>query len=86
MSAPVSNDGARILRRSYSFVGESQDQLEAGLLFLAYQRDPTRGFIPIQQRLAQMDALNRYTRHTGSALFAMFPGTPRGGVLGEGLS
>jgi deferrochelatase/peroxidase EfeB len=85
MSAPESNDGARILRRSYSFVDRSERRLEAGLLFLAYQRDPRRQFVPIQRGLARMDALNRYTRHTGSAVFAIFPGIRSSGLLGEGL-
>lgn len=85
VSGPGSNGGARILRRSYSFVDRSEGRLEAGLLFLAYQRDPGSQFVSIQRRLARMDALNRYTRHTGSAVFAMFPGIRRGGVLGEGL-
>lgn len=85
VSAPESNGAARILRRSYSFVDRGENKLETGLLFLAYQRDPRKQFVPIQRRLARMDALNRYTRHTGSAVFAMFPGIRRGGVLGEGL-
>jgi deferrochelatase/peroxidase EfeB len=85
VAAPESNGGARILRRSYSFVDRGEGRLETGLLFLAYQRDPRSQFVPIQRRLARVDALNRYTRHTGSAVFAMFPGTPHGGVLGEGL-
>jgi deferrochelatase/peroxidase EfeB len=85
VSAPESNGGARILRRSYSFVDRSENRLEAGLLFLAYQRDPRTQFVSIQRRLARIDALNRYTRHTGSAVFAVFPGIQRGGVLGEGL-
>jgi deferrochelatase/peroxidase EfeB len=85
VSAPESNGGARILRRSYSFVDRSENRLEAGLLFLAYQRDPRTQFVSIQRRLARIDALNRYTRHTGSAVFAVFPGIRRGGVLGEGL-
>jgi deferrochelatase/peroxidase EfeB len=85
LSAPESNGGARILRRSYSFVDRSENRLEAGLLFLAYQRDPRTQFVSIQRRLARMDALNRYTRHTGSAVFAVFPGIRRGGVLGDGL-
>jgi deferrochelatase/peroxidase EfeB len=85
VSAPESNGGARILRRSYSFVDRSENGLEAGLLFLAYQRDPRTQFVSIQRRLARIDALNRYTRHTGSAVFAVFPGIRHGGVLGEGL-
>jgi deferrochelatase/peroxidase EfeB len=85
VSAPGSNGGARILRRSYSFVDRGVGRLAAGLLFLAFQRDPRSQFVPIQRQLARADALNRYARHTGSAVFAMFPGTRRGGALGDGL-
>ena len=85
VAAGDSNGGARILRRSYSFVDRGEGSLQAGLLFLAYQRDPRSQFIPIQQQLARMDALNEYIRHTGSAIFAAFPGVGRDGVLGQGL-
>jgi deferrochelatase/peroxidase EfeB len=85
VAAGDSNNGARILRRSYSFVDRGEGRLQAGLLFMAYQRDPRSQFIPIQQRLARMDALNEYIRHTGSAIFAVFPGVGRDGVLGQGL-
>ncbi|CAM5726824.1 Deferrochelatase OS=Streptomyces alboniger OX=132473 GN=efeB PE=3 SV=1 [Streptomyces alboniger] len=49
-------------------------RLEAGLFFLAYQRDPRTGFIPVQTSLARSDALNEYIQHVGSALFAIPPG------------
>ncbi len=41
--------------------------------------------MPIQRRLAAQDALNEYIRHTGSALFAIPPGTREGGYAGETL-
>ncbi|MDX6647535.1 MAG: deferrochelatase/peroxidase EfeB [Miltoncostaeaceae bacterium] len=43
--------------------------LEAGLLFLAYQRDPRR----------------QYTVHRGSAIFAIPGGVRPGGYVGQGL-
>jgi deferrochelatase/peroxidase EfeB len=43
------------------------------LLFLAYQTDPRRGFIPINQTLAENDAMNQFTTHTASAVFAVPP-------------
>jgi deferrochelatase/peroxidase EfeB len=82
------NDGARILRRGYSFtdgVDESLGELEAGLFFICFQRDPAKQFVPIQQRLGQIDALNEYIKHVGSALFAVPPGAEPGGYVGEGL-
>jgi len=82
------NDGARILRRGYSFtdgVDESLGELEAGLFFVCFQRDPAKQFVPIQQRLGSIDALNEYIKHVGSALFAVPPGAKPGGYVGEGL-
>ncbi|UGQ11674.1 iron uptake transporter deferrochelatase/peroxidase subunit [Yinghuangia sp. ASG 101] len=76
LAHPDSNDGATILRRGYSFVDGSDGlgRLEAGLFFLAYQHDPRRGFIPLQQKLSAHDAMNEYIQHVGSALFACPPG------------
>jgi deferrochelatase/peroxidase EfeB len=82
------NDGERILRRGYSFtdgVDESLGELEAGLFFICFQRDPQRQFVPIQRRLGSNDALNEYIKHVGSAVFAVPPGVRRGGYVGETL-
>lgn len=75
LAHPASNDGATILRRGYSFTDgtDGLGRLDAGLFFLAYQRDPRTGFIRVQRNLAG-DALNEYIQHVGSALFAIPPG------------
>ncbi len=88
LAAPATNDGVRILRRGYSFTDGMDNelgQLDAGLFFIAFQRDPRTQFVPIQRRLGQNDALNEYIKHTGSAVFAVPPGTRRGGWVGETL-
>lgn len=71
--------GTAILRRGYSFVDGSDGlgRLDAGLFFMAYQRDPATGFVQVQQNLRQ-DALNEYIRHTSSAVFACPPGVTGG--------
>ncbi|MCZ4123165.1 iron uptake transporter deferrochelatase/peroxidase subunit [Streptomyces sp. H39-S7] len=76
LAHPDSNSGATILRRGYSFTDgtDGLGRLEAGLFFLAYQRDVRSGFIPVQNRLARTDALNEYIQHVGSAHFACPPG------------
>jgi len=82
------NDGERILRRGYSFtdgVDESLGELEAGLFFICFQRDPERQFVAIQRRLGGLDALNEYIKHVGSAVFAVPPGAREGGYVGETL-
>ena len=87
-AGPAANHGERILRRGYSFtdgIDPETGQLDAGLFFVAFQRDPRRQFVPIQRRLAANDALNEYIVHTGSALFAVPPGVERGRSIGDGL-
>lgn len=88
LSSPEENSGIRILRRGYSFSEPPEPgsgQLDAGLFFISFQRDPHRQFVPLQRRLAELDALNRHILHTGSALFACPPGVEPGGFIGEGL-
>ena len=77
LASPAFNSGQKLLRRGYSYTDGTDPatgQLDAGLFFLAYQRDPRRQFVPIQQRLARHDALNEYIKHVGSGLFAIPPG------------
>ncbi|WP_041938906.1 MULTISPECIES: iron uptake transporter deferrochelatase/peroxidase subunit [Frankia] len=77
LAAASTNGGATILRRGYSYtdgVNQETGQLDAGLFFIAFQRDPRTGFLPIQRRLAASDALNEYIVHTSSAVFAIPPG------------
>jgi deferrochelatase/peroxidase EfeB len=82
------NAGAEILRRGYSFtdgVVEELGELDAGLFFICFQRDPKAQFEAIQQRLGSSDALGEYIKHTSSAVFAIPPGARAGGFVGEGL-
>ncbi|WP_067461862.1 iron uptake transporter deferrochelatase/peroxidase subunit [Actinomadura macra] len=86
LAHPDSNGGSKILRRGYSFTDGSDGlgRLEAGLFFIAFQRDPRTGFIRIQQSLAA-DAMNEYVQHVGSGIYACPPGVQEGGYWGEGL-
>jgi deferrochelatase/peroxidase EfeB len=88
LASATENDGVRILRRGYSFtdgVDQSLGELEAGLFFIAFQRDPEKQFVALQRKLGQFDALNEYIKHVGSAVFAVPGGTKPGGFVGEGL-
>lgn len=97
LSAPEENDGAQILRRAYSYndgVGFYAERwppwrqgmmLDAGLFFMAYQRDPRSGFIKINSKLSLMDSMNQYTTHVGSAIFACPPGARPGSYIGAAL-
>lgn len=81
------NADERFLRRPYNYddpppAGTTTD---SGLIFASYLRDPERQFIPVQQRLAEADAMNQWITTVGSATFAMLPGVAEGGWLGQGL-
>ncbi|AWH93205.1 Dyp-type peroxidase [Dietzia lutea] len=79
--------GEAMLRRPYNYDDppEGGEISNSGLLFTAYQADPVRTYIPVQQRLAEQDALNTWTIPIGSAVFALPPGAPEGGYVGQTL-
>jgi deferrochelatase/peroxidase EfeB len=59
--------------------------MDAGLMFLAWQRDPRTGFVRIFENMAKFDMMNQFTTHIGSGLFACPPGARPGGFVGETL-
>lgn len=56
---------------------------DSRLVFVSYQADITRQYLPIQRRLAEKDLLNEWTTPIGSAIFAIPPGCSEGGWIGE---
>ncbi|HET6447663.1 MAG TPA: iron uptake transporter deferrochelatase/peroxidase subunit [Conexibacter sp.] len=88
LAAPKDNDGLAILRRGYAYtdgIDPRTGLLDAGLFFIAFQRDPHAQFAAIQRKLGAMDALTEYIQHTGSGLFAVPPGAYAGGYVGQTL-
>jgi deferrochelatase/peroxidase EfeB len=97
LAAAESNDGVRILRRSYSyndgvsFTAERWPpwrqgmEYDAGLLFLCYQRDPRAGFTKIFGPMSKLDMLNQFATHVGGGLFACPPGAAEGEHVGQRL-
>jgi len=88
LAAPASNGGHALLRRGYAYtdgIDPRTGLLDAGLFFIAFQRDPHAQFAAIQRRLGERDALTEYIQHTGSGLFAVPPGARAGRFVGEGL-
>jgi deferrochelatase/peroxidase EfeB len=97
LASPESNDGARILRRPYSyndgvnFTSERWPpwrqgmEYDAGLLFISYQRDPRTGFVKIFDAMSKLDMLNQFVTHTGGGLFACPGGVSQGEFVGQRL-
>ncbi|WP_245906136.1 iron uptake transporter deferrochelatase/peroxidase subunit [Mycolicibacterium palauense] len=73
-------NGIRILRRGYNFTDGTDGfgHLDAGLFFIAFNRNPATQFIPMQAEMSRSDAMNEYITHTGTGLFAIPPGIPAG--------
>lgn len=87
ISAPAQNGGAAMLRRPFSFHdGIAADGTpDAGLLFICWQADPSRGFVPVQRKLDRGDALSAFIRHESSGLYAVPPGARDGEYVGQRL-
>ncbi|MBT2382849.1 iron uptake transporter deferrochelatase/peroxidase subunit [Streptomyces sp. ISL-11] len=87
VAAPESNRGAAMLRRAFSYHDGFRDDgaPDAGLLFIAWQADPRRGFVPVQRKLDRGDGLSRFLRHESSGLFAVPGGCAEGEYVGQRL-
>ncbi|MEU3225126.1 iron uptake transporter deferrochelatase/peroxidase subunit [Streptomyces sp. NPDC006976] len=87
ISAPERNSGAAMLRRPFSYHdGIAADGTpDAGLLFICWQADPLRGFVPVQRKLDRGDALSPFLRHEASGLFAVPGGAAAGEYVGQRL-
>ena len=86
LAAHENNEGTRILRRGFNYTDGINEvgQLDAGLLFIAFCKDPQQ-FVRLQTRLGRSDLLNEYISHIGSAVFAVPPGVRRGEYLAQAL-
>lgn len=86
-----SDDGSggrqTIFRRPYNYeqapVAGSEELSDSGQIFVSFQADVLGQFVPIQQRLSDLDLLNQWTTPIGSAVFAIPPGCAEGEYLGQ---
>lgn len=87
ITRPDQNGGAAMLRRPFSFHDgfDAQGAPDAGLLFVCWQADPLRGFVPVQRKLDRGDALSQFIRHEASGLFAVPGGAAEGEYVGQRL-
>lgn len=76
----------RILRRGFSYLNgtDQSGALDQGLLFLAFQRSLTNGFLAAQQRL-DGEPMEDYIKPVGGGLFFIPPGPGPDGWIGDGL-
>ena len=80
--------GQQMLRRGYSYtdgIDPKTGAINAGLLFISFQRNPDQQFIPMLRLLSDKDALNEYTKHIASAMFACPRGIKKGEYIAQAL-
>jgi deferrochelatase/peroxidase EfeB len=87
----MAQDGAKILRRAYSYNDGANVtaerwppwrqgmEFDAGLIFICHQRDLAKGFIRIFEKMSRFDMLNQFVTNVGGGHFAV----PRGALEGE---
>ncbi|MEV5461780.1 iron uptake transporter deferrochelatase/peroxidase subunit [Streptomyces cellulosae] len=87
ITRPDQNGGAAMLRRPFSYHDgiDADGTPDAGLLFVCWQADPLRGFVPVQRKLDRGDALTPFIRHEASGLFAVPGGAVEGEYVGQAL-
>ncbi|MGO8919781.1 MAG: iron uptake transporter deferrochelatase/peroxidase subunit [Stellaceae bacterium] len=97
LAAAAQNDGARVLRRGYSYndgVNFTTErwppwrqgmEYDAGLFFVCYQRDPRSGFVRIFDKMSRFDMMNQFVTHVGGGLFACAGGAAEGEFIGQRL-
>ncbi|MGV9388791.1 iron uptake transporter deferrochelatase/peroxidase subunit [Streptomyces olivaceus] len=87
ITRPDQNGGAAMVRRPFSYHdGFDADGVpDAGLLFICWQADPLRGFVPVQRKLDRGDALSQFIRHEASGLYAVPGGAAEGEYVGQRL-
>jgi deferrochelatase/peroxidase EfeB len=87
LAHPSQHGGAKILRRAYNYSNGADKfgRIDAGLMFLSFQRDLETQFVPIQRALANNDRLNEYIKVIGSGAYACPPGLKPGQYWGYQL-
>lgn len=87
LAHPDRHGGAKLLRRAYNYSNGADrvGRIEAGLLFVSFQKDIENQFVPIQRALANNDRMNEYVKVVGSGAFACPPGLKPGQYWGYQL-
>lgn len=87
LAHPDKHGGAKMLRRAYNYSNGADrvGRIDAGLLFISYQKDLEKQFVPIQRALANNDRMNEYVKVVGSGAFACPPGLKPGQYWGHQL-
>lgn len=87
LAHPSKHGGVKIHRRAYNYSNGADriGRLDAGLLFISFQQDLEKQFVPIQRALANSDRMNEYVTVISSGAFVCPPGLAPGQFWGHQL-
>jgi deferrochelatase/peroxidase EfeB len=87
LAHPSHHGGAKMLRRAYNYSNGADrvGRIDAGMLFISFQKDLEKQFVPVQKALANNDRMNEYVTVIGSGAFACPPGLKPGQYWGYQL-
>ncbi|MCR8657597.1 iron uptake transporter deferrochelatase/peroxidase subunit [Paenibacillus endoradicis] len=77
-----------IHRRAYSYtdgIDARTGNVNAGLLFISYQKNPEKQFIPMLRMMQNQDLLNEYAVHIASGMYACPAGLKEGQYIGQAI-
>ena len=75
----------RFFRRPFNYEVVAGNGIESGMLWTAYAKNLWKQYLPVQQRLAEFDLLNKWTTPVASATFAIARGFEPGEVIAQEL-
>ena len=75
----------RFFRRPFNYEQIEGGSVDSGLLWTAYCANIERQYLPVQQKLAEFDLLNKWTTPIASSTFLIPPGFTQGKILAEKL-
>ena len=78
--APISDTG--FIANEEELSGTDVQLSNSGLVFICFQKDMTKVFEPMQRRMDEVDLLNEWITHIGSAVYFIPPGVQSGGTTG----
>jgi deferrochelatase/peroxidase EfeB len=84
----IARTGKEIFRKGYSYtngIDPKTGNVQAGLMFVSFQKNPDDSLIPMLRLLSERDTLNEYTQHIASAMFACPRGIKKGEYIAQSL-
>jgi len=78
--APISETG--FVNDEEEISGTDVQLSNSGLVFICFQKDMSKVFEPMQRRMDEVDLLNEWITHIGSAVYFVPPGVQSGGTTG----